>query len=242
MSYTLTLPQFNATFSRPLPQTRTLLVAGGRAPQNAWLKEAAANKDIWCADHGLDACIAASLTPQHLIGDGDSASSSGWAWSKAHHIPTEKFSPLKDLTDTQLALQKIKETYETTFVIFTGVWGGRFDHAFSNIYSLQGFCDKHFSGCAADDKEVLLFLKGTNHVSIDFSLLPESISLLPLEPNCTGVSIDGVYWPLDKVELNTTLPYAISNKLAASSKQVKVSLTAGIIGIYCQWNEKELIS
>ncbi len=240
MSYTLTLPQFNATFSKSLPQTMTLLIAGGRAPQTFWLQEAAVNKDIWCADHGIDACIAASLIPHHLIGDGDSASSNGWAWSKAHHIPTEEFSPLKDLTDTQLALQKIKDNYESTFVIFTGVWGGRFDHAFSNIYSLQGFCDKNFSGCAADDKEVLLLLQGNSHVSISFSLLPESISLLPLAPSCTGVSIDGVYWPLDKVKLNTTLPYAISNKLANSSKQIKVSLTAGTIGIYCQWNEKEL--
>ena len=49
-------------------------------------------------------------------------------------VPTKK-----DVTDTQLALQMIKAEYNEAVVIMTGAWGGRFDHAFSAVFSLQGF-------------------------------------------------------------------------------------------------------
>ena len=236
MSQFFTLPQLTASFTSARPQTEVLLVAGGRAPAAAWLQKASCARDIWCADSGIDACRRAAAVPVHLVGDGDSASSEGWQWGMQLGIPVDRFSPKKDLTDTQLALQKISETYQSATVILTGVWGGRFDHAFSNIFSLAGARQLGLYGCAADEKEILLLLTGPDAVAIETATRPTAISLLPLSGECQGVSIHGVYWPLEEVALTKSLPYAISNELTPTGKNFQVSVQAGCLGVYLHWD------
>lgn len=236
MNHLLLLPQLRCTFKNPLPEKQIFLVAGGKAPDTTWLKKAVGTTPLWCADHGIDACMKANLKPHHVVGDGDSATTEGWAWAKSLQIPVDEYPPEKDLTDLQLTLQKIGKAYGEASVILTGVWGGRFDHAFSNIFSLKGAAAFGINGaCAADEKEVLIFLKGSNNVHIKTFNRPEVISLLPLSSECTGLSIDGVHWPLDHVILKNTLPYAISNSLTPSSNEFHVTVKDGWVGIYLYW-------
>ena len=235
MNTLLTLPQLKASFFSPLPSAQVLLVAGGRPPASTWLQKAAINREVWCADRGIDACHEAGIRPLRLIGDGDSASSEAWAWGESLGIQIDRFSPQKDLTDTQLALQKIGSCHPQSPILMTGVWGGRFDHAFSNIFSLAGACRQGSRGCAADENEVLLLLNGPDKVVIDTDSRPAVISLLPLSPICRGVSISGVHWPLDRVVLESSLPYAISNELSLTGHSFTVSVETGCLGVYLQW-------
>ena len=69
----LQLPQLRLQGPLACFQDACLLVVGGRAPEAAWLREAAKGREVWAVDHGLDACLAAGIRPQRLIGDGDSA-------------------------------------------------------------------------------------------------------------------------------------------------------------------------
>jgi len=236
MNTLLTLPQLKASFLHPLPSVQVLLVAGGRPPASTWLQKAAVSREIWCADRGIEACREAGIRPLRLIGDGDSASGEAWAWGESLGIQIDRFSPQKDLTDTQLALQKISDSHPLAFVLMTGVWGGRFDHAFSNIFSLAGACQQGSRGCAADENEVLLLLNGPDEVVIDTHSRPAAISLLPLSPVCRGVSISGVHWPLDRVVLESSLPYAISNELSPTGNSFKAAVETGCLGVYLQWH------
>lgn len=241
MNNILVLPQLRCLFKKELPDTQILLVAGGRQPETKWLVKAATMFPVWCVDSGIDICQASNVIPERLIGDGDSATSQGWAWGNSLGIPVEVYPPEKNLTDLQLALQTVGLVYGEATVIITGVWGGRFDHTFSNIYSLKGCEEFGVRGClAADEGEVLILLKGKDSVRIDFDTCPEVVSLLPLSTQCSGVCIDGVRWPLVDAQLSDALPYAISNRLSESNNEITISIETGWLGIYLFWNQKSL--
>lgn len=239
MNHVIRLPQLECAFPGPAPERQVLLAAGGRAPQPAWLKAAAAGRAVWCVDHGIDCCQSSRIIPERVIGDGDSASSSGWDWGRQLGVPTEVHPAEKNLTDLQLALQRAGTVYDQAAILVTGVWGGRFDHAFSNVFSLTGCAAWGISRClAADQSEVLVLLQGKDSVRLTWREAPEVISLLPLAGVCNGVSIQGVHWPLDRVELLSTLPYAVSNRPAAET--VSVALTSGSLGVYLCWQSAHL--
>lgn len=241
MKNLLVLPQLQCYFEKNLPHSQVLLVAGGRKPDAKWLLEAANQYPIWCIDKGIDICYENHLIPERLIGDGDSATSEGWSWGNHLGIPVEVHPSEKDLTDLQLALQTVGSVYGEAAVVVTGVWGGRFDHTFSNIYSLKGAESLGIGRCcAADEKEVLILLKGKDSVRIQTVTCPQVVSLLPLSTECFGVCIDGVHWPLKGAQLHNTLPYTISNRPNQSTGEIRIAIETGWLGIYLCWDEKGL--
>ena len=130
----LQLPQLCLQGALSCFQQACLLVVGGRAPEVEWLRKASEGRIVWAVDHGLDACLAAGIVPQRLIGDGDSAAPAAWHFAEKKGIPIEKFPPEKDDTDTQLALRIAKEAGFPAAIV-TGAFGGRFDHALSTVMS-----------------------------------------------------------------------------------------------------------
>ena len=235
MSNILNLPQVQAQLSYELPKEQTVLVIGGQAPEENWLKEVTKNRNLWCADHGIDVCMRANCVPHQLVGDADSATPTGWQWAIDKGSLITKLPVGKDVTDTQLALQMIVAEYKSSAIILTGAWGGRFDHTFSNIFSLKGFFKENICGCVADQKEVLFFLRDDEHLTLRFTNQPKAISLLPLSGECIGVSINGVHWPLDQVMLNNNLPYAVSNEVGSKENTIWVSQKKGLLGVYLYW-------
>lgn len=210
-------------------QTELLLVGGGRAPSPDWLAEVAANKPLWCIDHGLDICHTANLAPERLIGDNDSVSPESFAWAEHLGIKIVSFPPEKDFTDTQLALQMVAPG---TFVLLTGAFGGRFDHLFSTINSFAG---ANISGVITDEKELLLPLTAGTSATLKFTVPPKAVSLLPLSENCTDVSISGTKWPLTNQKLARNNPYAVSNEIKKDTDTISVSVKNGILSVYLFW-------
>ncbi|CUH95964.1 hypothetical protein P22_2052 [Propionispora sp. 2/2-37] len=241
MNNSLVLPHLRCSFAKELPETQVLLVAGGRPPAKEWLLQAASRFSVWCADRGLDVCRESNVIPERLIGDGDSARSEAIEWARKQGIPADLYPPEKDLTDLQLALQTIGAEYKQAAVVITGVWGGRFDHTFSNIFSLKG-CDVYGIQrcCAVDETEALILLKGADSLRLAAAVRPDVISLLPLSAECSGVTIDGVRWPLNNVSLQHDFPYAISNRPLDHAAEITVSVAGGVLGVYLHWQQNSL--
>ena len=213
-----------------------MLVAGGRAPSDAWLRAAAPGRVLVCVDKGADACRAAGTLPSLYIGDGDSANQDTLEWIEKSGIESKRFPTEKDQTDTQLALDMLADKQDA-FVILSGGFGGRFDHLFSLVHA---FAWTNLYGCLADDHEFLLFLRDGDEATLHVSSVPQSISLLPLSPVCNGVAIDGVHWPLSGATLRQSNPYAISNRLSSPESCITVKNGSGILAIYLCWDESSL--
>ena len=229
----LQLPQLCLQGALSCFQQACLLVVGGRAPEVEWLRKASDGRIVWAVDHGLDACLAAGIVPQRLIGDGDSAAPAAWHFAEKKGIPIEKFPPEKDDTDTQLALRIAKEAGFPAAIV-TGAFGGRFDHALSTVMS----CAFAPLPCLlADEREALFFVHSDETITFTPAKEPKAISLLPFTPRCYGVDLTGTHWPLHGATLEASSMRAVSNVLAAGSRALTVSLQSGLLGVYFVWHE-----
>lgn len=72
-------------------------------------------------------------------------------------------------------------------------------------------------------KRNFILLHNEEHLTLNLKQTPKAISLLPLGGTCSGVSINGVYWPLDQVMLNNNLPYAVSNEVNNKENTIWIS-------------------
>ena len=214
-----------------------LLITGGRAPKADWLNQLCTINDftnIIAADHGIDSCKNANLTPDLLIGDGDSASASAWKWAAAQHVPIQKYPRAKDYTDTQLALELLQKAGAETIII-TGGFGGRFDHSCSTIFSCAHF---HTPCIIIDETEAIFFVKTAEKFTFSCprSILPKAISLIPVTSQCTDVTATNLRWSLAHATLTQNFPNAISNEISAPD--FSVSIAQGILGVYFYWGTK----
>ncbi len=225
----LYLPPCTIQTSFALPAKRLLLVLGGRAPATSWLQQMGRNLPVWAIDHGLDACRAASIVPQRLIGDGDSAHPDSWDWAKKQGVPIDKFQREKDDTDTQLALRTASEAaHGQATLLLTGAFGGRFDHAYSTIFSASR---AQVPVVLADEKEACCFLHAGESLRITCKQHPKAFSLLPLTDAVTGVTLQGAHWPL----ADATLTQAY--ELESADNALSLSIRSGILAVYCCWQE-----
>ncbi len=235
-----TLPQLSidlAGNNLASPNEETLLlIAGGREPAHQWLKTVASKRKICCADKGADYCRALSTPPTIWVGDGDSCAIETAHWLKEscpHQYPLPR---AKDFTDSQFLLDIIAQNFApTSNILITGVWGGRFDHLYSLIFTLAKFSQTHPYLCCADDKECLYFLPPKCKLTLNFHKPPLALSLLPISTICRGVTTSGTFWNLTASELKRDFPYAISNILAEKNQPCTVEHQSGLLAVYCSW-------
>ena len=231
----ISLPQGTFTLAPNFPAQRLVLVAGGRAPSADWLQHVSQGSPVWAIDRGLEACRAAELIPQRLIGDADRASAASWNWAAQNHVPTDRYPRAKDYTDTQLALHTALQTLmEPTVLILAGAWGGRFDHAFSTLFSASR---TPWPVIMADERETCFFLRPQQKVTLCGQSQPQAISLLPLTACVTGVTLTGTHWPLMDATLTQAQANAISNELEPPVKELTLQIKTGLLGLYCCWQE-----
>ena len=210
-----------------------LLLAGGRSPALAWLEAASklASYDVYCADKGVATALAAGFKPKLVVGDCDSGSKADYERAQGLGAAIAIHPTAKDDTDLQLLLAQLAGD---TLVV-SGIWGGRFDHLLSNVYSLLAFKNKHrCQVLLADEQELMLLLCSGEAVTLELSALEavQALSLLPLSANTT-VSLKGVQWPLENASVTQQYPYAISN--VPVNSEVECSCSDGCLGLYIHW-------
>lgn len=220
------LPQFSAeVILAKQYEATSVVVAGGRAPQAKWLQEVASGKKVYCADKGIEICLKAGVIPQELYGDGDSASKELYEKAKNLGVKVESFPTEKDDTDLQLLLENLPSGN----LICTGVWGGRFDHLYSNVFSLLAHKEKKAGQVIlADEKEAMILVTAGEAVKLVLEKEVKALSLLPLSET-SKVTLENVRWELQEAELKLLHPYAISN---IPQGEVKLNCLEGKIGFY----------
>lgn len=249
---TISLPQATFDFHRKLPDSTRMLFLGGRASSDAWTKKMLAqqvNPSIVAVDRGVALCRRLALVPDLLLGDADSAESEDWAWGEAHAKHVERHPVEKDFTDTQLALQKEdawqpidsltkwkRERTESPMgeerTILLGAFGGRFDHAYSTIFSAAQI---KMPCILADECETIVYLHRRQKVTIQCRSIPKAISLLPITSTVLFVTTTGLHWPLKSATLTQELPNTISNVLEEGTKKCTISLGDGCLAVYICW-------
>ncbi len=194
---------------------RIVIFAGIRETEIEYMKDYLLPNDyiIGC-DAGIDTISRLGLKPDIMIGDFDSVNFR--IFEKYEDVHTITFDKEKDYSDLDLALQYCSELSPVEVVCF-GVLGGRVDHCLSNIrllkeYSLLGTDIKFY------DKGNELFF---TERSIAIKKTKQYFSLVPYSEECV-VSLDGVMYEIDKLDISKYQTLTISNEITNNFAKLKV--------------------
>ncbi|MDR7315207.1 thiamine diphosphokinase [Brevibacillus nitrificans] len=197
---------------------RILLFAGGSLEQWA-IRQIQPEDWLVGVDRGALFLVRHGFSPRLSIGDFDSVSLEEQAEIERHSQSISSCDPvMKDLTDTEMALTWALEQNPAQIVLI-GALGSRFDHSLANVHLLQKALGAGIP-CKIVDEHNEIHL-------IDRMLMIEHdhfthVSLLPLSPEVTGITLHGFQYPLSNATLRIGDTLGISNVLVADSGTISI--------------------
>lgn len=179
--------------------------------------------EIVCADSGARHLDALGLTPQVIVGDMDSIAPDLLERFRKQGSRIIPYPADKEKTDTWLALEYALDMKPEQVIIF-GALGGRIDHALANISLLALTAERGITARIIDEWCEMFVITGEAAIDGEKG---QTLSLLPLTTEVTGISLTGFQYPLDSGTMEIGKPYGISNRLV--SERGTVSVASGLL-------------
>lgn len=168
---------------------------------------------VIAADGGLATLEGLGITPDVILGDFDSLGRIPDGDGVLVH-PVEK-----DDTDTMLACKLGLEKGYRNFEIYGGI-GGRLDHTIANMQTLLYLREHGADAILAGEGETLRVIRNQS------VLLPAKeaglLSVFALGGNARGVTIRGLYYEAEGVDLTPSFPLGVSNHFCGREAFVEV--------------------
>lgn len=192
-----------------------MILLDGSASTEPWILEFARNAYVIAADGGIRHAEPLNIAPDLWIGDFDSSDPP--LLQQYNHIPHQKFSEDKVKSDGELALERALSLNPQRLVLFGALGGTRTDHVLFNILGALRLAKDH------PDTEIAL----TGDKQIAFPLIEgkmedisryagKTISVVPFS-DLRGLTITGVRWPLDAVDVALGSTHTLSNIIATDA-------------------------
>lgn len=202
---------------------RCIIISSSPELDISFLAQSVKSNDfIICADGGYRYAYAASLVPNIIIGDFDSAEPPESCASEIMVLPVKK-----DDTDTFRCVKEALVRGFDDIVIFGGI-GGRLDHTYANMSVLYYIISHGARGTLLDTKNEICMLSEAE-MNID-GRSGELFSIFPFGCESCVVTLTGFEYTLERGTLNIGSPVGISNVITSDRAVVKVlSGTSAII-------------
>lgn len=211
--------------------SRTIIFANGTLNRPEQLRRHLHPTDrIICADGGTRHALALGLTPDVVIGDLDSLEAAVQAELRAAGVRFESYPVRKDETDLELAIG-LAIAEGATAIDLAAVLGGRLDQTLANLMLLTRPEWAAVRLRAIEGDEIAWPGRGGETITIP-GRPGDTLSLVPLTPQVTGVTLEGVEWPLHRATLRLGSTLTISNVLSASA--ARLHLEEGLVLIIQQ--------
>ena len=173
------------------------------------------------ADSGVDHAYAIGLRVDVAIGDFDSISPEGLARAEAEGARIERHPAAKDQTDLELALDEAIRLGATDIVVL-GVGGGRLDHLLANVLLMAS---PRFSKCrltAFDGAVRVHVVHGGEPATSLPGEVGELVTLLPVGGTASGITTEGLRYPLRGESLSPGTSRGVSNVIEAVPATVQL--------------------
>ena len=174
------------------------------------------------ADRGICFLKEKGIHPTHIVGDFDSASGDALEYFKQFsEIPIRTFNPVKDFTDTAIAMELAMEEGADRIYILGGT-GTRLDHVVANIKLLSH---------ALERKKECILMDAHNRIRlIDQPLTIEKkkqygkyVSLFAFGGQVKGLTLRGFFYPLTEYDMEAENPLGVSNEITAENGEISFS-------------------
>jgi thiamine pyrophosphokinase len=200
---------------------RAVIVTGGPVGDDVFVRGQCAAADLLiAADAGALVLERLGIAPDLAVGDFDTAGPAIVARLAAAGIPTETHPVAKDYTDTHLAIVIAIARGATEIVVLGALGGPRYDHMLATALSLAAPAFAGVRILLVDPLHTMLVLRPDESVTLH-GTPGEYVSLLALTEEVTGVSGDGLLYPLPATfRLGDNI--GVSNELIAPEATVSV--------------------
>ncbi len=196
-----------------------LIIASGSLGNPEQLNQMLSQSDrVICADGGTRHLRRVGVLPDLVIGDFDSLSENDKRCLAKNRITMIKHPTDKDAGDTELAARWAMEN-QATQIILMGVTGTRLDHTLANITLLKTISDRGIRCCILDDtNEIHLVTE-----QIELRGEPgELVSVIPMTEEASGVTLTGLFYPLEDATLTLGSSLGISNRFIGNKAVISV--------------------
>ena len=170
---------------------------------------------VIAADGGLTHTEKLGIVPNEILGDFDSL---GHVPEGANVFPVEK-----DDTDAMLAVRRGLDLGYEEFVLYGSLDGPRLDHTVANFQTLQFLANRGAVGYLAGCTTLVTVVKDG---CIQF---PEgksgTVSVFCMGADAEGVTLEGLYYPLENGKLTAGFPLGVSNHF--TGKEARISAEKG---------------
>ena len=168
---------------------------------------------LLAADGGLRHLQSLGLTPDEILGDFDSL---GYVPENSSRFPVEK-----DDTDSMLAIRRGLALGYREFWLYGSLDGPRLDHTAANYQALQYLADHHAFGYLIG-KDYLVTV--VNNGSLRFPAgCRGTVSVFCQGSDAHGVTLKGLYYPLENAVLTSGFPLGVSNHFTGQAAEIAVT-------------------
>ena len=167
---------------------------------------------VIAADGGLTHTQKLGVTPHIILGDFDSL---GYTPEGANVFPVEK-----DDTDAMLAVRRGLAMGYRQFLLYGSLDGPRLDHTVANFQTLQFLADNGGAGVLVGENTLVTLVKNG---SLSFPAGCEgTVSVFCHGAKARGVTLEGLYYPLEKGTLTPGFPLGASNHFTGLPARITV--------------------
>ena len=167
---------------------------------------------VIAADGGLRYVQQLGIAPDVVLGDFDSL---GYTPQGANVFPVEK-----DDTDAMLAVRRGLALGCREFLLYGSMDGPRLDHTIANFQTLQFLADHGAVGYLIGTAYMVTVVKNG---TIRFPARREgTVSVFCLGADAKGVTLKGLYYPLEDGTLTAGFPLGVSNHFTEESAEITV--------------------
>jgi thiamine pyrophosphokinase len=126
----------------------------------------------------------------------------------------------KDDTDAMLAVRRGLERGCRQFLLYGSLDGPRLDHTVANFQTLQFLADHGAFGCLIGKATIAAVIK--NGTLCFPAGLEGTVSVFCSGPAARGVTLEGLYYPLENGTLTPGFPLGASNHFTGKEARIRV--------------------
>ena len=174
-------------------------------------------------DGGLKFCYDHKIVPTRIVGDFDTLSPEILTWYKKNtQIEIREYNPVKDATDTQIAVE-LALSLGSDHVTILGGTGTRLDHVLGNIQTLYLPFVKGIDCRIVDAHNRIRLVSGELHLKMA-EQWGKYVSLIPFTTDVEGVDLIGFKYPLEKFSFTVlgTGSRGVSNEIAEEEAVIRI--------------------
>jgi thiamine pyrophosphokinase len=216
-----------------------VIISGGTIEENQALQVIGSIEDPWLigVDRGVEFLYRNQIRPSYIVGDFDSLPEEIVTYYKDRgDVPIREFNPVKDASDTEIAL-RLAVTLGCERVIILGATGGRIDHLWANVQTLVIPFRAGVEAEILDPLNRIRLIGGETHLRREDSY-GNYFSVFPLGETIYNFSIRGAKYPLHNHTLTPYDSLCVSNEIV--EEEAVIDFPKGVV-ILMETRDREFL-